>query len=140
MYGYEAVWYDKRRPISLVNVDKIKGFIVNVPSDYKLMGVLSLPWERKHWIAIARVDDGLCHFRYFVVVVVNNLCCNRLKHFANLSNIAFFNLDSKLERPARIGSKDRLVDFLEDVIKSREKELFVVVEKKYELDGSWKQQ
>lgn len=38
-----------KRSISILNLSKIKGFILNIPSDYKIGGFIPLPWERKHW-------------------------------------------------------------------------------------------
>ena len=55
---HEAVWFDKRRPITIINFNKIKGFILNVPSDYKIAGIFALPWERKHWIAVTKIKDS----------------------------------------------------------------------------------
>lgn len=62
---HEAVWFDKRRPITILNFNKIKGFILNVPSDYKIAGIFALPWERKHWIAVTKIKE--CKF-YFLIV------------------------------------------------------------------------
>ena len=56
--GFEAKWYDKRRPIIILNFDKIFGFILNVPSDNKIGGFISLPWKRNHWFAIARINNS----------------------------------------------------------------------------------
>jgi josephin len=54
---HEAIWFDKRRPISIINLINVKGFILNVPSDYKIAGLISLPWERKHWIAVTKINE-----------------------------------------------------------------------------------
>lgn len=52
--GFEAVWFDKRKDPSHLNVQNICGFILNVPSDYKL-GFVMLPLRRRHWIAIKSI-------------------------------------------------------------------------------------
>lgn len=106
--GYEALWFDKRRPITILNFINVKGFILNVPSDYKLAGILSLPWERKHWIAVTKIND------------------------------VYFNLDSKLEKPEIIGNQEQLIAYLENLIKSKDKELFIIIPKECDSDGSWK--
>ncbi|KAL7735143.1 hypothetical protein ACLKA6_008405 [Drosophila palustris] len=52
----EAVWFDKRKDPSIINLDAIVGFILNIPSDYKF-GIITLPLRRRHWIAVRRVGD-----------------------------------------------------------------------------------
>ncbi|KAL1140980.1 hypothetical protein AAG570_000906 [Ranatra chinensis] len=52
--GYEAVWYDKRKPVECLRLAEICGFILNVPSDYRL-GFVLLPLKRRHWVAIRQV-------------------------------------------------------------------------------------
>ena len=63
--GYEAEWFDKRkdpRSIDLVNdSEQLVGFIMNVPSEYKL-GFVSLPLQRRHWISIRRVGSAFFSF------------------------------------------------------------------------------
>ena len=56
--GYEAKWYDKRRSIAILNFDKIFGFILNVPSDNKIGGIISLPWKRNHWYAVTKINNS----------------------------------------------------------------------------------
>jgi josephin len=50
----------------------------------------------------------------------------------------YYNLDSKLAKPELIGDETKLLMYLENVIKSKDKELILVVPKEAELDGSWK--
>ncbi|KAG8320862.1 Josephin-1 [Homalodisca vitripennis] len=52
--GCEAIWFDKRKDPSCLQLDRISGFILNVPSDYRL-GFVLLPLRRKHWVAIRQV-------------------------------------------------------------------------------------
>jgi len=52
----DAVWFDKRKDPSIISLDNIIGFILNVPSDFKI-GWIPLPLNRKHWIAIRFIGD-----------------------------------------------------------------------------------
>ncbi|MBN3291593.1 TTY1B protein, partial [Polypterus senegalus] len=70
--GLAAVWWDKRRSVDLLHLDHILGFIMNIPSLVSL-GFLSLPFRRRHWIAVRLVNE------------------------------CYYNLDSKLKGPVRIG-------------------------------------
>lgn len=55
--GYEAIWFDKRKDPKCLNLDNILGFILNVPSDYKL-GFVLLPLRRRHWVTIRQVHGS----------------------------------------------------------------------------------
>ncbi|XP_065174036.1 josephin-1-like [Atheta coriaria] len=52
---YCAIWFDKRKDPNCVNLKNILGFILNVPSDYKISFV-TLPLKRRHWIAIRKIN------------------------------------------------------------------------------------
>lgn len=76
--GCAAVWFDKRkwdhtviclvkifngksfswiyREPSTIDTTQILGFILNVPTDYKI-GFVVLPLKRRHWIAIRKIDE-----------------------------------------------------------------------------------
>jgi josephin len=55
--NYEAIWFDKRKVIDKSIIDnRSLGFILNVPSDYKI-GFVTLPLRRRHWIAIKQIDS-----------------------------------------------------------------------------------
>ena len=58
--------------------------------------------------------------------------------FFKFDTKVYYNLDSKLERPDPIGSEEQLIAYLENLIKSKDKELILIVSKEVELDGSWK--
>ncbi|PSN44493.1 Josephin-like protein [Blattella germanica] len=58
--GYEAIWFDKRKDPKCLNLDNIYGFILNVPSDYKL-GFVLLPLRRRHWVAILEQNQSWQH-------------------------------------------------------------------------------
>ncbi|CAH2005681.1 unnamed protein product [Acanthoscelides obtectus] len=53
--GYEAIWFDKRKDPSCLNLNNICGFILNVPSDYKI-SFITLLLRRKHWITIREIN------------------------------------------------------------------------------------
>ncbi|KAK0174844.1 hypothetical protein PV327_010567 [Microctonus hyperodae] len=50
----EAIWYDKRRDPNCLALDNIVGFILNVPTEYKL-GFVLLPLKKRHWIALRKI-------------------------------------------------------------------------------------
>ncbi|KAK7066368.1 Josephin-1 [Halocaridina rubra] len=52
--GCGVVWFDKRKDPLVIALDKVVGFILNVPSEYRL-GPVQLPLRRKHWIAIRNI-------------------------------------------------------------------------------------
>lgn len=77
--GCAAVWFDKRkydddvilfevevnvlsikcfiyREPSTIDTSQVLGFILNVPTDYKI-GFVVLPLKRRHWIAIRKIND-----------------------------------------------------------------------------------
>ncbi len=72
--GYAAEWFDRRRNVSVLQLDNIFGFVLNVPNHIKLGGVLPLPTlGRKHWIAVKFING------------------------------TYYNLDSNLSMPVPIG-------------------------------------
>ncbi|XP_061495126.1 josephin-1 [Rhineura floridana] len=52
--GYEAVWWDKRRDVSVIALSNVMGFIMNLPSSL-CWGPLKLPLKRQHWICVREV-------------------------------------------------------------------------------------
>ena len=72
--GYEAKWFDKRKPLSILDLDNIFGFVLNVPSNFRVVGIVPLPFlKQKHWIALRSVGS------------------------------TFYNLDSNLKKPEELG-------------------------------------
>lgn len=55
--GCEAVWFDKRKDPKCLNLENIVGFILNIPSDYKL-GFVLLPLRRRHWVAVRQISGS----------------------------------------------------------------------------------
>ncbi|RUS75307.1 hypothetical protein EGW08_016928 [Elysia chlorotica] len=49
--GYETIWFDKRKNVSVLVPEKIMGFILNTPSAFHF-GPLRLALHCKHWIAL----------------------------------------------------------------------------------------
>ncbi|KAM8836359.1 josephin-1 [Spinachia spinachia] len=52
--GFEAVWWDKRRDVTSIELSNVTGFILNVPSNLR-WGPLRLPLKRQHWIGVREV-------------------------------------------------------------------------------------
>ncbi|XP_012275270.1 josephin-2 isoform X2 [Orussus abietinus] len=52
--GREVVWFDKRRDPKCLCLDNIEGFILNVPTEYRL-GFVLLPLKKRHWIALRKI-------------------------------------------------------------------------------------
>ncbi|CAD7078119.1 unnamed protein product [Hermetia illucens] len=50
----EAVWFDKRKDPSCIDTSQIVGFILNVPTDYRI-GFITLPLKRRHWISVREI-------------------------------------------------------------------------------------
>ena len=63
------------REVDSVDFGLTFGVILNIPSDFKFMGFVPLPWNRKHWITLKYIP----------------------------SRDAYYNLDSNLTEPALIG-------------------------------------
>ncbi|TRY68899.1 hypothetical protein TCAL_06836 [Tigriopus californicus] len=45
-------WFDKRRPIEELPVNGVFGYIMNIPSAFKLFGWINWPGNQRHWVAI----------------------------------------------------------------------------------------
>uniref|UniRef100_A0A1L8DTH4 Josephin-2 n=1 Tax=Nyssomyia neivai TaxID=330878 RepID=A0A1L8DTH4_9DIPT len=97
--GCDTVWFDKRKDPSCIKSHDILGFILNVPTEYKL-GFVTLPLKRRHWISVRKI-----------------------------SGKNWWNLDSKLSSPQLIGDDSKLLDYLRDQLQSNDKELFLVIKK-----------
>lgn len=107
-WGYKTIWFDKRKSVGTINFENVYGLILNVPSNYKVFGVMPIPYNNKHWLAI--------------------------KHF---NNKGYYNLDSNLSKPLYIGDKQELVELLKTELSSSEKELLIVVQEETEATQMW---
>lgn len=70
-------------------------------------GFIVIPFRKRHWIAIRRIDN------------------------------IYWNLDSKISKPERIGNENELRSYLNAHLQSNDKELFVVVSKENEENRLW---
>lgn len=97
----QLVWFDKRKEITATTLQLTNAFglILNIPSDYTF-GFVTLPIKSRHWICARKMTDG-----------------------------KFYNLDSKLDKPKCLGSDDDFIRYLQEEMKSNDKELFVVFPK-----------
>lgn len=107
--GYETVWFDKRKDPNNINLRNIKGFILNIPSEYKHFGIILYPFRRKHWIALREING------------------------------TYYNLDSKFDSPQTIGNETDLINYLREQLDSKNKELFIIVPEEVEKNKSWLQ-
>ncbi|XP_056638842.1 josephin-like protein isoform X1 [Diorhabda sublineata] len=104
--GYEVVWFDKRRDPTCLILDNISGFILNIPSEYKI-GFFTLPIWRRHWVTVRQING------------------------------CYYNLDSKLESPQKIGEDQDVLNYLKDEIECKDKEIFLVVTSEVSQKQSW---
>jgi josephin len=104
--GFEAVWFDKRKNPEHLRLDRIKGFILNIPNPsysnkWGAQHLINLPlsflMSKKHWISIIKFHEN------------------------------YFNLDSKLDRPSLVGGGPELMKYLRDKIETNDCEVFIVV-------------
>lgn len=99
--NYQLVWFDKRKDItaSSLEISCAYGVILNIPSDYSF-GFVTLPIKSRHWICVKKMHDE-----------------------------QYYNLDSKLSKPKCVGGEDDYIKYLQDEMKSNDKELFLVLPK-----------
>ncbi|KAF2367872.1 Josephin domain [Trinorchestia longiramus] len=55
--GCAVVWFDKRKDPSIIALELVKGFILNIPSDVRV-GPVQLPLRRKHWVAVKEINGS----------------------------------------------------------------------------------
>lgn len=70
-------------------------------------GFVVFPFKRRHWIAVREINNE------------------------------YWNLDSKLNSPEKIGNEHDLQSYLSNQLKSNDKELFVVVDSEIEKSKNW---
>ena len=71
-------------------------------------GYFRLPFQRKHWIAFCKIRN------------------------------AYYNLDSKLQKPKMIGDERSLIEYLQKEIDGEDRELIIIVNQEVEQLASWK--
>lgn len=94
----QLVWFDKRKEITVENLElsRVFGFILNIPSDYTFAFV-TLPIKSRHWVCVKKMQDE-----------------------------KFYSLDSKIDKPKCVGGESDFIRYLKDEMKSNDKELFLV--------------
>ena len=96
------------RDVDELNLDNIVGFILNMPSDYKLGGFIPFNFNRKHWIAIRQIDN------------------------------VYYNLDSKLKCPELIGDGAAVKQYFRSQLLEKDRELLFAVTEEVQKAVSWK--
>ena len=104
---HDLVWFDKRKDPRTVNLQQIKGCILNVPNDWKL-GFVTLPFNRKHWIAFKKIQEN------------------------------WYNLDSKLKLPVNLGCDEDFYKYLDSQLRDGSRELFLVTTADVSQSECWK--
>lgn len=107
----EALWWNRKRDVSRLNLDHIVGFIVNMPARPRVL-FFPMPFTRRHWFSI-------------------RACLT-----ADLQR-QYFNFDSKLDAPSRIGNDASMFSYLSEVIAGKDRELLVIVPHFAAETGSW---
>jgi josephin len=112
--GFEIIWHDKRRDLKMFTFDNIVGFILNIPnpslkkdnneSPGFISNLFSFPYNlilpKRHWISIVM----------------------------NPEDHMYYDLDSKLSSPMKIGDKSKLIEYLLTQV-NEGCELFIVTPK-----------
>ncbi|UXI15828.1 sorting nexin-29 [Sarcoptes scabiei] len=106
--NFEAIWFNKRKDLKLLNLDVIFGFILNIPNSCDLWKnfLTMFTLSKRHWIAIRQI------------------------------NSIYFNLDSKLKEPTVIGNQKNLLEFFTENLE-KNAEVFVIVNRETALENSW---
>ncbi|KAI5712394.1 hypothetical protein M8J75_007944 [Diaphorina citri] len=94
--GFESNWFDRRKDPKCIDQQKVEGYILNIPSQFKIGKYVPTPIKRRHWLTVRNING------------------------------IYYNLDSKLDSPEHIGREEDLVEYLRDVLSDIDKELFVV--------------
>lgn len=104
----DSVWFDKRKDPR--HVINLDNLIGCILNvpNDWRLGWLALPLNRRHWIA--------------------------LKNIAGV----WYNLDSKINEPEAIGSKKECFEFLDNQLKGKDVELFLIVTKEVQESEGWK--
>lgn len=53
--NHAAVWFDKRKGVDILDLDRVYGFILNIPTDYE-WGFIRIPLKRRHWTCVRRIN------------------------------------------------------------------------------------
>lgn len=94
--SYQAVWHDKRKKVSSIELARVSGVILNTMSTMQV-GFFKLPIRRRHWVAIQAISGE------------------------------YWNLDSKMKQPEKIGDHSQFKDYLKKILSDKMTELFLVM-------------
>lgn len=53
--NHAAVWFDKRKGVDILDLGRVYGFILNIPTDYE-WGFIRIPLKRRHWTCVRRIN------------------------------------------------------------------------------------
>jgi len=53
--NHAAIWFDKRKGVDILDLDRVYGFILNIPTDYE-WGFIRIPLKRRHWTCVRKID------------------------------------------------------------------------------------
>lgn len=110
MFGSISKYFVCPRDPSILNLDHIFGFILNIPNENDLWKSLATLFtaSKRHWITIKAI------------------------------NSLFYNLDSKLKEPVLLGDANQLVAYLRRSLKTENNvEVFVIASKEVAQNASW---
>jgi len=93
---YQAVWHDKRKKVSTIDLARVSGMILNTMSSMQV-GFVKLPIRRRHWVAVQAISGE------------------------------YWNLDSKIKQPEKIGDHSTFKDYLKKILADKQTELFLVM-------------
>jgi len=93
---YQAVWHDKRKKVSTIDLARVSGMILNTMSTMQV-GFVKLPIRRRHWVAVQAISGE------------------------------YWNLDSKIKQPEKIGDHSTFKDYLKKILADKQTELFLVM-------------
>jgi len=94
--SYQAVWHDKRKKVSSIDLARVSGVILNTMSTMQV-GFVKIPIRRRHWVAIQAISGE------------------------------YWNLDSKIKQPEKIGDHSHFKDYLKKILTDKMTELFLVI-------------
>jgi len=105
--GYDIIWFDKRRSPDDINVDNVYGILINTVTKLKAFGYKVSLTMFRHWYSIRKIDN------------------------------LYYNLDSKLKQPEKIGDSAELKLYLKSKLCESKTELLLVVDKDVAETRSW---
>lgn len=120
--------HPSRHP-SCIDTRHVFGFILNVPSEYKI-GFVSLPLRRRHWIALRKINDQFWNLdsKLSQPRSVGDVCT--AFEYIDRVRIILNNCFS----PAQ---DEEMITFLNAELTNKDKELFIIVASDIERQQKW---